>query len=146
MARPVATISLDAQAFDTLVSQAHRLDELLPPRRTLTPARVLVLAMLCVSPSRQAIRDTARALRSTSRFGGHLQRVHVHARLWRILRDLEDMGLIHHRLCMQGHRIYALYASVHRSMEACLRDATEHARSPCASPSSLSMLDRRKRR
>lgn len=130
MALPTATMLLDTRIFDTLVSRARRLEQslALQPCRTLTPARILVLTALSLSPSRKAIRDAARALRTSSRFGANLQRVHVHSRLCVILRDLHDMGLVRARRGRRrGWRRYALAAGVHQCMQQFLQEATHDA-------------------
>lgn len=132
MALPVATMRLDARTFDALVCQAARIAQYLAlePGRRLTPARILVLAALSLSSSRKAIRDAARALRTSSRFHQRIRRVHVHSRLCAILRDLHDMGLVHARRGRNGSRQYTLEAGVQRLMQRFLQEAT--SRDACA--------------
>jgi hypothetical protein len=124
-------MALDAKTFDTLVSYAPEIEQALhiPPRCGLTPARILVLAMMSRSATRTEIRDTARALRQASQYGARIRRVHIHARLSEIVRDLRALGLAQAKRGQDGSFRFTLKAHVRRHMRAYLGRATRTVRS-----------------
>ena len=124
-------MALDTKTFDHLVSGAPAMQKALhiPPRCRLTPARILVLAMMSQSASRAEIRDTARTIRQTSQYGAQLRRVHVHSRLCAIFKDLHILGLAQASRRGNGTFQFILNASVRRRMNTYLRHATNAAAS-----------------
>lgn len=124
-------MALDAKTFDILVSYAPEMKKALhiPPRCSLTPARILVLAMMSQSASRTEMRDAARAIRETSQYGAQLRRMHVHSRLYEILKDLRALGLAQAKRCRNGMFQFTLQADVRGRVQEYLRRATIAAQS-----------------
>jgi hypothetical protein len=125
---------ISAAVFDALMEFAPRIAEDLDlgERRRLTPSRVLVLALLSVSSSREHIRTAARALKEESKYAQAIRRVHVRKRLVRILQDLHALGLLRKSTHRDGAHHYALEPDVRACMRSYLRRVWEPRRTPSA--------------
>lgn len=117
--------SMNATIFDALMELAAELNDALVPKgpRRLTPSRILVLALMSVSPDRAHIRHMAHAVSEASTYESDICRVHDRRQLLRILTDLHAMGLLDREMTPTGAYRFSLTRRARKCMRSYLRRA-----------------------